>query len=99
VWARDLASYPDIAEWLAQRISEIDAMVREATTIAVLVNSEDHVQPLAEALNARLEEISLAAVACREGRDVGNDRDVIITILILSFIFSSCKIILNHYLF
>ncbi|MDU8945937.1 ATP-binding domain-containing protein [Ovoidimarina sediminis] len=76
VWATELGDYERIADWLFQRISEIDGMVRQATTIAVLVNSEDQVQPLAEALNKRLEEISLAAVACRDGRDVGNDRDV-----------------------
>jgi hypothetical protein len=76
VWAENLTTYQEQAEWLARRISEIDKMVREATTIAVLVNSEQHVQPLADALSAHLEEISLAAVACRDGRDVGNDRDV-----------------------
>lgn len=76
VWALRLEGYDRISEWLFSRIQEIDAMVREATTIAVLVNSEEHVGPLAEALNTRLEDISLAAVACREGRDVGNDRDV-----------------------
>ncbi len=76
VWETGLDDINRIADWLFERISEIDTMVREATTIAVLVNTEDHVQPIAEALNSRLEEISLAAVACREGRDVGNDRDV-----------------------
>ena len=76
VLASGLEGYDNISDWLFSRIKEIDSMVREATTIAVLVNSEEHVEPLAKALNDRLEEISLAAVACRNGRDVGNDRDV-----------------------
>ena len=51
-------------------------MVQKATTIAVLVNDEEHVEPLALELNDRLEEISLSAVACKDGKVVGNDRDV-----------------------
>ena len=51
-------------------------MVQKATTIAVLVNDEEQVVPLAIELNSRLEEISLSAVACKDGKVVGNDRDV-----------------------
>ena len=51
-------------------------MVQKATTIAVLVNEEEQVEPLALELNDRLEEINLSAVACKDGKVVGNDRDV-----------------------
>ena len=71
-----LASDSDRAAWLSQRIREIETIVGKVPTIAVLVNDEAEVAPLAEALNARLEEINLAAVACKDGRVVGNDRDV-----------------------
>ena len=77
VWQTDLRDHAATAEWLTQRIHEIDhLMVQKATTIAVLVNDEEHVEPLALELNDRLEEISLSAVACKDGKVVGNDRDV-----------------------
>lgn len=51
-------------------------MVGKAPTIAVLVNEEELVEPMATVLNTRLQEISLSAVACKDGKVVGNDRDV-----------------------
>lgn len=51
-------------------------MVQKATMIAVLVNKEEQVEPLARELNDRLEEISLSSVACKDGKVVRNDRDV-----------------------
>lgn len=65
-----------VVKWLAKRIREIDLMVQKATTIAVLVNEEEQVEPLALELNDRLEEINLSAVPCKDGKVVGNDRDV-----------------------
>ncbi|MCW9035399.1 MAG: ATP-binding domain-containing protein [Alphaproteobacteria bacterium] len=76
VWGSGLRTNVEIADWLASRIEEIDRMIQKATTIAVLVNGEDQVEPLAIELNDRLEEISLSAVACKDGKVVGNDRDV-----------------------
>ena len=76
VWAEGLGDSDAIADWLAHRIREIDTIVGRPPTIAVLVNDETQVEPLATALNERLEEISLSAVACKDGRVVGNDRDV-----------------------
>jgi len=76
VWRECLSDDSAIAEWLARRIHEIELMVGQAPTIAVLVNGEEHVEPLARELNGRLEEINLAAVACRDGKVVGNDQDV-----------------------
>jgi DNA helicase IV len=76
VWKTQLTNNAEKAEWLTQRIHEIDRMVQKATTIAVLVNEEEDVEALALELNDRLEEISLSAVACKDGKVVGNDRDV-----------------------
>lgn len=76
VWKDGLADFAKVSDWLTSRIHEIDRMLGRATTIAVLVNDEADVEPLAVALNDRLEEISLAAVACKDGKVVGNDRDV-----------------------
>lgn len=76
VWHANLGDNSAIADWLTKRIREIDRMVQKATTIAVLVNEEEQVEPLALELNDRLEEINLSAVACKDGKVVGNDRDV-----------------------
>lgn len=75
-WQDGLDDDSKIADWLAQRIMEIERMVQKPTTIAVLVNAENQVKPLAEKLKSYLEEINLSAVACEGGKVVGNDRDV-----------------------
>lgn len=76
VWQDELSNHAQVSDWLMSRIHEIDRMLQRSTTIAVLVNEESDVEPLAIALNDRLEEISLSAVACKDGKVVGNDRDV-----------------------
>ena len=76
VWVTGLSSDDLIADWLALRIQDIERMVGTVPTIAVLVNEEADVEPLATALDARLEDVSLSAVPCKDGKVVGNDRDV-----------------------
>lgn len=76
VWKDGVADHSSVSTWLTSRIHEIDRMLGRSTTIAVLVNDEANVGPLALALNDQLEEISLSAVACKDGKVVGNDRDV-----------------------
>lgn len=76
VWQDGLKDHAQISDWLMRRIHEIDKMLQRSTTIAVLVNEEADVEPLALELNDRLEEISLSAVPCKDGKVVGNDRDV-----------------------
>ena len=76
VMQEHLSSDPDQAAWLSERIREIETFVGKIPTIAVLVNDEVEVGPLAEALNECLKEINLAAVPFKEGKFVGNDRDV-----------------------
>ena len=76
VWKNGLENYSDTALWLTQRIQEIDQIVQRGTTIAILVNNEEQVEPIATELNAHLEDINLSAVACKDGMVVGNDQDV-----------------------
>ncbi len=76
VWGSGLADDAATANWLALRIAEIDRMVQKATTIAILVNDEDQVEPLATELNDKVEDINLSAVACKDGKIVGNDQDI-----------------------
>ncbi|QMV61522.1 ATP-binding domain-containing protein [Pseudomonas berkeleyensis] len=65
-----------ISSWLADRIGEIERLVREMPSIAVLVPSEKHVKPMAEALTEQLESINLRAVACVDGQTLGDETDV-----------------------
>lgn len=69
-----------VAEWLAERISEIEQMVNDSPnampSIAVLVGSEEHVKPMAQTLTEKLEHINLRAVACVDGQTLGNESDV-----------------------
>ena len=64
------------AEWITERIKEVERAVRQLPTIAVLVNSESEVKPMAEKLNSLLEDLNLSAVACEDGRALGEGTEV-----------------------
>lgn len=76
VMGRELTTLPDIADWLARRISEIEKHSDALPSIAVLVNSEEAVHPLAERLSVALEPQNLRAMACPEGKVIGQENDV-----------------------
>jgi hypothetical protein len=67
-----------VAKWLNERIQEVERSVGlgRMPTVAVLVNSEQEVTPLADALNPLLEDISLKAVPCHDGQSLGEGSDV-----------------------
>lgn len=50
-----------MVEWLAVRIQEIDSFLPDLPTIAILVNSEEEVQSVADALNTALTDLSTSA--------------------------------------
>jgi len=70
------ASDDEAARWIAQRIAEVEQLVKKMPTIAVLVNAEEDVKPMAERLSVYLETINLRAVACEEGKALGEGTDV-----------------------
>lgn len=76
VLGRRLANLPAITDWLAKRIAEIERTSGKLPSIAVLVNAESSVQPLADRLKIALEPQSLHAVACPEGKVIGQESDV-----------------------
>lgn len=76
VIGRNLADAAATAEWLARRIFEIEKTSEVLPSIAVLLNSEEAVQPFAEQLSKTLEPQNLRAVACPEGRVIGQENDV-----------------------
>ncbi|CAI3798153.1 ATP-binding domain-containing protein [Rheinheimera sp. MM224] len=64
------------AQWLAERIREIDNGVNQIPTIAVLVNQEAQVIPMAELLTQHLEDINLKAAACSNGKILGEGNEI-----------------------
>jgi hypothetical protein len=66
----------DLCDWLAARILEIEKMTGRLPSIAILVNAEEEVKPLAAALDERLAEYTIRCTACIEGQSTGDDGDV-----------------------
>lgn len=64
------------AQWLSARIAEVEKSVQQMPTVAILVSTEDEVQPMADALNELLEDMSLHAVACNKGQFLGEGTDI-----------------------
>lgn len=65
-----------VAEWIAKQIKKIELNLNLLPTIAVLVNDESEVKPMANMLNQYLEDMSLKAVACEEGKSLGEGTDI-----------------------
>ena len=67
-----------LSEWLDGRLSEVEENVggRGLPSVAVLVNDEARVGPLASFLHTRLARRNLSAVACPEGRTLGERSEV-----------------------
>jgi len=65
-----------VIDWLADRIREIDRILKLLPSTAIFVNTEAEVGPVAEALNAALVEQNIQVVACPQGRVMGQDNDV-----------------------
>lgn len=73
----------DTAQWITERIGEIERLVNVNHTeeqllpsIVVLVKDESLVQPMAKKLSEYLDEYNLKAIACLQGQSVGNATDV-----------------------
>ena len=75
---RNLTEYDDISVWLARRIYEIEKKItpRPLPTTVVLTHSETELTPLTKVLNEYLSDYNLKAVACYDGKILGQDRDV-----------------------
>jgi hypothetical protein len=71
-----LTQQEDVIDWLARRIVEIESFVQQLPSIAILVNDEQEVTPLATALNEALEEQNIRVMACLNGQVMGLESDV-----------------------
>ncbi|MER8573478.1 ATP-binding domain-containing protein [Mesorhizobium sp. M1374] len=72
----DLAHRDDIVDWLTSRITEIERLTKPLPSVAILVNNEAEVGPLADSLKAALADENLNVVACYKGQFVGHDNDI-----------------------
>ena len=66
----------EVIDWLAQRIREIERFVGQLPSIAIFVENESAVQPIADDLNAALTDENTQVVACPKGQVMGQDNDV-----------------------
>lgn len=68
----------NVAAWLTARIAEIEANMKgePLPTVAVLVHEEAVVRPMTEALNDAFADTNLRAIACVDGRIIGNDDEI-----------------------
>lgn len=66
----------EVVDWLAQRIREIEQFLEQMPSIAIFVECEAEVQPLADALNEALSAENAQVVACPKGQVMGQDNDV-----------------------
>jgi DNA helicase IV len=76
VLAKGLSERTAVATWLADRIVEIERFTGSMPSIAVLVNDEEDVVPVAAVLDAALVDKNIRAVACSRGQTVGQENDV-----------------------
>ena len=64
------------SRWLGERIKEIERSLGELPSIAILVNSEDEVQPVAIGLGDALVDLNVRVVPCSNGQVRGNESEV-----------------------
>lgn len=76
VIAYNLTTTDDIADWLANRIKEIEDNVKFMPSTAILVNTEEEIEPLAKILNEKLEDYNISVDACLKGQILGNHNNV-----------------------
>jgi hypothetical protein len=65
-----------LARWLADRIHEVERGIGRLPSIAVFVDGDDRIDPLVHASAEMLAERNIPVVGCKEGRIVGDAREV-----------------------
>ena len=76
VIAYNLRTENGIADWLANRLKEIERNVNFMPSTAILVNTEEEIEPLAKVLNEKLENFNISVDACLSGKILGNNNNV-----------------------
>ena len=65
-----------LAKWLSGRIEEVERAVGHLPSIAIFVDGEERIDPLVARVGRYLQEHSLTIVGCKEGRVVGEAKEV-----------------------
>ena len=65
-----------LAQWLAERIHEVEGAIGTLPSIAVFVDGDHLIDPLVKATQSILAERNISIVGCKEGRVVGDAREV-----------------------
>ncbi|WP_113913304.1 ATP-binding domain-containing protein [Roseovarius dicentrarchi] len=76
VLATNLSDRSAIADWLTERLVEIESLTAPLPSVAILVNNEREVGPLAEMLRERVEIHNMNVVPCHEGQFAGQNNDI-----------------------
>ncbi|KQZ26746.1 hypothetical protein ASD50_03700 [Mesorhizobium sp. Root552] len=76
VLATRLSNHIDIVDWLVARIIEIEKLTTPLPSVAILVNDEEAVGPLADSLKIALSNSNLNVVPCHDGQFVGQENDI-----------------------
>jgi hypothetical protein len=66
----------ELAQWLAERIHEVERTIGRLPSIAVFVDGDDLIDPLLNATQGLLAEQNIPIVGCMEGRVAGDAREV-----------------------
>jgi hypothetical protein len=67
---------PNLANWLSERILEVERSVGRLPSIAVFVDGEERIDSLVDSVTPILAQNNIAIVGCHDGRDVGNSQEV-----------------------
>lgn len=76
VLALGMSNEDALAAWLAARIKEIEKSVHKLPSIAVLVNDEEAVRSVADALKRAVEDQNIQVIPCPDGQVRGRDSAV-----------------------
>ncbi len=72
----DSPERPGVVAWLADRMRGIERFTHQMPSIAVFVEREDEVQPIADALNDAMANGNTQVVACPKGQVMGQQNEV-----------------------
>ena len=76
VLVKNMSEDSAIADWLAERIVEIEQFIDDLPSIAVLVNNEEKVRTIATYLSSALEVQNIPVIPCSDGQVHGHNSAV-----------------------
>ncbi|MBF0246291.1 MAG: ATP-binding domain-containing protein, partial [Planctomycetes bacterium] len=65
-----------ICNWIGQRIKEIESIIKSLPTIAVFVDGEEKIDPIARDLGNALEDYNIPVMPCKNGLVIGQEQQV-----------------------